>query len=161
MADLQKSFRMSFLNRFDAISIFKAFTDAEFAQLAKTLIDKKLSLTKTFFTWKGAVDQGTYDYVARVGRSPIFGARPMERLVENVLGTGIADFQINHGVIPEDASMMFNKLAPANDFSIKVNDRAAMSYTVDPSGNSLIGAGYLNSNELLRKLFEANRDYQD
>ena len=156
MADLQKMFRMSFLNRFDAISIFKPFTDAEFAQLAKTLINKKLALTKEFFTWSGSVDQGTYDYVARVGRSPVFGARPMERLVENVLGTGIADYQIARAVIPDEAVLAWTKLQGPNDFRISVN-RDTMNYTIAPNG-TFIGAR-TNQDILLQKMFEANRMY--
>lgn len=156
MADLQKMFRMSFLNRFDAISIFKPFTDAEFAQLAKTLINKKLALTKEFFTWSGSVDQGTYDYVARVGRSPVFGARPMERLVENVLGTGIADYQIARAVIPDEAVLAWTKLQGTHDFRISVN-RDTMNYTIAPNG-TFIGARS-NQDILLQKMFEANRMY--
>lgn len=160
MAALQKSFRMSFLNRFDAISIFKAFTDAEFKQLAKTLIDKKVGLMREFFTWNSTVDQGTYDYVSTFGRSAKFGARPMERLVENVLGTGIADFQIARDVIPEGANLQFTKLEPTHDFNLAV-DRASMNYTVDPSNNAFQGARRRgNQNVLLRKLLEANRLYQ-
>lgn len=157
MTALGQKFRQSFLNRFDAISIFKAFTDAEFAQLAKTLIDKKLAMTKEFFTWKGTVDQGTYDYVARVGKSPKFGARPMERLVENVLGTGIADYQISRAVIPDEAVLQFTKLQPTHDFKIQVNRDAGMNYTIIPSG-TFLGAR-TNTDVLLQKMFDAHRDY--
>lgn len=156
MADLQKMFRMSFLNRFDAISIFKPFTDAEFAQLSRTLINKKLGLLKEFFTWDAAVDQGTYDYVALLGRSPIYGARPMERLVENVLGTGIADYQIGRAVIPDEARITFAKLQPTHQFRITVN-RDAMNYTIQPNGNFLGATS--NMSVLLQKMFEANRLY--
>lgn len=134
MEDLRKNFRMSFINRFDAISIFKPFSDAEFHQLANTLVSKKIAKIKDVFEWEMSVDLGTLEFIATYGRSAEFGARPMERLVENTLGIGIAEYQLAHGNIPDLAMIKIEKLAADNRFKIDVNGNA-MEYVVDISSN--------------------------
>jgi ATP-dependent Clp protease ATP-binding subunit ClpA len=161
MADLKKNFRMSFLNRFDAISIFKPFTDAEFHQLAGILVSKKIAKIKETFEWTMTVDPGTLNFLAIFGRSPEFGARPMERLVENTLGIGIAEFQLANGFIPEQSLVQLTKLAEPNKFRINVNGQA-LDYMVDPSNNGRIfslGRGF--GSHSIEKFFRAIRLYND
>jgi ATP-dependent Clp protease ATP-binding subunit ClpA len=165
MADLKKNFRMSFLNRFDAISIFKPFTDAEFYQLANTLVRKKLSKIKENFDWTMTVDKASIDYIATKGRSPEFGARPMERLIENTLGIGIAEFQLAQGAIPEAAVVQIIKSVGENDFHIEVNG-IGLDYTIDPSNNGHLLGLVPNllrdiSSLKISKFFRANRIYND
>ena len=99
LRDLRTKFRDSFLNRFDAVSLFKPFSDSEFRQLASVLVTKKLSRIRSFYDWTMTVDDGVLSYLAVYGRSPEYGARPMERLVEGTLGIGIAEFQLEFGPI--------------------------------------------------------------
>lgn len=165
MADLKKNFRMSFLNRFDAISIFKPFSDAEFYQLANTLVKKKLGKIKETFDWNMSVDKGSIDYIAIKGRSAEFGARPMERLVENTLGIGIAEFQLANGAISEGANIQLMKAIGENDFHLVV-DGVGIDYTVDPSNNGhLYGFAprmMLEQHSLKwNKFFKALRIYND
>ena len=114
---------------------------------------------KELFTWDSTLDQGVYDYVAKYGRSPQFGARPMERLVENVIGTGIADFQISKNTIADESKLHFSKLQPTHDFSLKVNNSTSNTYTVDPQINSLTPV--CNMPTKLQAFFESIRDYND
>lgn len=130
LKNLRTHFRDSFLNRFDAVSIFKPFTDAEFLQLSHTLIDKKLKKIKNFYGWTMSVDEGTYNYISVKGRSAEYGARPMERLVEGTLGIGIAEFQLQISVIPEGAIVTVQKLAETHKFMITVNS-VSLEYVVD------------------------------
>lgn len=164
MDDLRKSFRMSFLNRFDAISIFKPFSDAEFHQLASILVSKKIDKIKDFYEWSMSVDQGTLNFIATYGRSAEFGARPMERLVENTLGIGIAEFQLAKGTIPEGATVKIQKLSGVNNFKIEV-DGKSLEYVVDTSNNGLSPFGALGGNAVgsdpIFKLFKSIRDFND
>jgi ATP-dependent Clp protease ATP-binding subunit ClpA len=136
MDDLGKHFRASFLNRFDAVSIFLPFSDAEYNQLAHVLIDKKIAKMKEFYNWTMSLDAGSYDYVGWNGRSEKFGARPMERLVESVLGGGIAEYQLEVGIIPEKAKIQLSKLSGANLFKLVVNGKS-VNFEVDPSNNGI------------------------
>jgi ATP-dependent Clp protease ATP-binding subunit ClpA len=162
MADLQKSFRMSFLNRFDAISIFVPFSNDEYRQLAMTLANKKIAKIKEFYNWTMTVDAGTYEYISVNGRSAVFGARPMERLTETVLGSGIAEYQLEHGVVPDEAKLEITKLAATNAFRLKVNNKS-IEYTVAPMDPSNFHPGELKVLRQLplSKFFESIRIYED
>lgn len=162
MEDLRKSFRMSFINRFDAISIFKPFTDPEFHQLANTLVSKKIAKIKDVFEWDLSVDAGTLEFIATFGRSAEFGARPMERLVENTLGIGIAEYQLAQGNIPELATIKIQKLTGANNFKIDVNGNA-MEYVVDTTHNGwLLRLPIVDDRaNSIFKFFKKNRLYND
>jgi ATP-dependent Clp protease ATP-binding subunit ClpA len=131
MADLKQHFRASFLNRFDAISIFKPFSDTEFLQLANIMVDKKLAKIKENFEWSLQVDSATRQFIALYGRSPEFGARPMERMVEGTLGIGIAEYQLQFGAILEGAEAAITKLPQAKLFRLTVKTADGESNFVD------------------------------
>jgi ATP-dependent Clp protease ATP-binding subunit ClpA len=131
MADLKKHFRPSFLNRFDAISIFKPFTDAEYLQLATTLVRKKIKNVREQLAWGLSVDEGTIQFISINGRSPEFGARPMERMVESTIGIGIAEYQLKFGALLDDAVIQIAKLQGNRDFRITVAGGQALDYRVD------------------------------
>ncbi len=136
LRDLRTKFRDSFLNRFDAISLFKPFSDSEFLQLAHTMVNKKLSRIKTFFDWKMTVDKATFTYISIYGRSREYGARPMERLVEGTLGIGIADYQLEHGPIEPGSVVQLTKLADTHKFRITVG-AISLDYSVDTQSLNL------------------------
>lgn len=139
-ADLMRTFRASFLNRFDAVSVFKPFSNAEFRQLAGVMATKKARKVKEFFGWELNVDDAVLDYIAQYGRSAQFGARPMERLVETVIGGGVAEYQMNVGVINEDQVATVSKREGTHDFRLAVTGAGQVDYTVNPDNNGGGGA---------------------
>jgi ATP-dependent Clp protease ATP-binding subunit ClpA len=154
MAELQKSFRMSFLNRFDAISIFLPFTQEEYVKLAKTLADKKISKIKEYYDWTVTLDQGTYNYIATHGQSAVFG-----------MGAGIAEYQLNKGNIPDLAKLDFKKLSGDHDFRLSVNGDK-IDYVVNPGNNSVRAPMLLRSQNKkgkvdLESFFASIRMYED
>lgn len=159
MADLKQHFRMSFLNRFDAISIFKPFSEMEFRQLANTLVDKKLAKIQENFEWTMTVDAASRLFISIYGRSAEFGARPMERMVENTLGIGVAEYQLNYGAIREGSLVEVTKLPEPFKLRLTVTKEditRSIDYRVDSDINSLS----LNHGSL-QKLFQSVRLYQD
>jgi ATP-dependent Clp protease ATP-binding subunit ClpA len=130
LKDLRTKFRDSFLNRFDAISLFKPFTEPEFRQLAATLVNKKVSRIKSFYDWTMTVDDGTLAYISTYGRSAEYGARPMERLVEGTLGIGIAEYQLAYGAIPGGSSIALTKLADTHAFRLTIGNKF-VDFTAD------------------------------
>jgi ATP-dependent Clp protease ATP-binding subunit ClpE len=84
-------FKPEFLNRFDSIIEFKSLekehilkiVDIMVAELQKTLTDQNIKLTIT----KDAKEQ-----LAALGYNPIFGARPLRRVIQEQVEDKIADF---------------------------------------------------------------------
>ena len=134
-AELMKSFRPSFLNRFDAVSVFKPFSDAEFRQLAGIMASKKAAKIKEFYGWDLSVEDAVLDYIAKFGHSAEFGARPMERLIETVIGGGVAEYQMSVGVIEKDSTAKISKNEGTHDFKIGVTPGSELNYTIDPDHN--------------------------
>jgi len=87
---VEKTFSPEFRNRLDAIIAFRPLdeeimtrvVDKFIRQLQTSLAERKVSLTLT--------DSARYD-LARRGYDPVFGARPLGRLIENEIGNVLAD----------------------------------------------------------------------
>lgn len=160
--ELQRYYRPSFLNRFDSIPIFFPFTSAEFKKLATIMTSKKVKLMNEHFDWTVKIDDNTISFMAVNGGSELYGARPMERIVENVISIGISEYQIEKAVIPFGATVNISKVnrdMSNTSFIITVNGdaRNAVSFDVDldiNSGKSLVNPWI---DPKIRKIFVNNR----
>ena len=89
MEAMRASFRPEFLNRIDEIIIFRSLQPQELRQivqiqihrLEQRLSDRKLSLQ---------VSDAALDFLAEVGYDPVYGARPLKRVIQRELETQIA-----------------------------------------------------------------------
>lgn len=135
---LQEHFRHSFLNRFDTMSIFKPFTDAEFHQLATIMVKKKVAKLKEYFDWNLMVEQRVIDYLGQNGQSALYGARPMERLIENVISTGLTKYQLYVGNLLPDANINLDRDPDLGKhfFKVMVDGRGEQTYEIDLDNNS-------------------------
>jgi ATP-dependent Clp protease ATP-binding subunit ClpB len=123
MTALREHFKPEFLNRIDETVVFHALTAAELKQIVtiqlsilnRRLLDRKIVLEPT--------DAAT-DWLARTGYDPIYGARPLKRLIqkdiENPLALRLLQGEFIDGdtiaVDVHDDSLVFNKepaLVPA------------------------------------------------
>ncbi len=85
---LSKSFRPEFLNRVDEIVVFhplskeqlRKIVEIQIARLRKRLEDRKIELELT---------TKALDYFAEHGYDPVYGARPLKRLIQRELETAI------------------------------------------------------------------------
>lgn len=96
----QSIFRPEFINRFDAVVVFKGLTyenlvaiaELMLAKLRKNLQEKEIELVIT---------EELKAEVAKLGFDPVFGARQMRRViqdkVENAIATGLLSGQIRRG----------------------------------------------------------------
>jgi ATP-dependent Clp protease ATP-binding subunit ClpB len=81
MDALRETFKPEFLNRIDDIIIFHALTmadieriiDIQLGLIRKRLLERKLTLELT---------EGAKHYIAQAGYSPIYGARPLKRVLQ-------------------------------------------------------------------------------
>ncbi|WP_020663883.1 ATP-dependent chaperone ClpB [Amycolatopsis benzoatilytica] len=89
MEVVQRQFKPEFLNRLDDIVVFHALgteqltsiVDIQVAKLAKRLAQRRLHLDVT---------DGAREWLALNGFDPIYGARPLRRLVQSAIGDQLA-----------------------------------------------------------------------
>jgi ATP-dependent Clp protease ATP-binding subunit ClpB len=89
MSAVQASFKPEFLNRLDDVIIFDALTTADLTQivdlqvdlLARRLAERRLTLTVT---------DAAREWLAVTGYDPVYGARPLRRLVQTSIGDQLA-----------------------------------------------------------------------
>ncbi|WP_283139796.1 ATP-dependent chaperone ClpB [Rhizohabitans arisaemae] len=89
MKAVRSSFKPEFLNRLDDVILFDALGSEELAQivdlqvnrLAQRLADRRLTLTVT---------PGAREWLALTGYDPVYGARPLRRLVQSAIGDRLA-----------------------------------------------------------------------
>jgi ATP-dependent Clp protease ATP-binding subunit ClpB len=89
LAAVRAAFKPEFLNRLDDVIIFDSLTTSELTQivdlqvdrLAKRLAARRLTLTVT---------PAAKDWLALTGFDPVYGARPLRRLVQSAIGDKLA-----------------------------------------------------------------------
>ncbi|MCW2933325.1 MAG: ATP-dependent chaperone ClpB, partial [Actinomycetia bacterium] len=89
MTAVRASFKPEFLNRLDDVIIFDSLTtseltrivDIQVARLAKRLSARRLTLTVT---------PAAREWLALTGFDPVYGARPLRRLVQTAIGDKLA-----------------------------------------------------------------------
>jgi ATP-dependent Clp protease ATP-binding subunit ClpB len=89
MGVVRKTFKPEFLNRLDDVILFEALTTAELseivdlqvARMAKRLADRRLTLTVT---------PAAREWLSVTGFDPVYGARPLRRLIQSAIGDKLA-----------------------------------------------------------------------
>ncbi|MCQ6279844.1 ATP-dependent Clp protease ATP-binding subunit [Bacillus sp. EB600] len=100
-------FKPEFLNRFDSIIEFKSLekehilkiVDLMIAELQDALREQNINLTVT---------QEAKDQLAKLGYNPIFGARPLRRVIQEQLEDKIADFVLDEPDVTKLAAIIEN-----------------------------------------------------
>ncbi|GAB4216915.1 MAG: ATP-dependent chaperone ClpB [Synechococcales cyanobacterium] len=98
---LRRNFRPEFLNRIDETIIFHALTKLELRQIVtlqmrrveKLLADQKIMLT---------LSAEAQDYLADVGYDPVYGARPLKRVIQREIENPIATKLLEGAFLPGD-----------------------------------------------------------
>ncbi len=87
---VRTSFRPEFINRLDEITLFHrlaekhmhAIVDIQLAGLEKRLADRKITLN---------LDVSAKDWLAHTGYDPVYGARPLKRVIQQNIQDGLAN----------------------------------------------------------------------
>lgn len=90
MTDLKAYFKPEFLNRLDDIIVFKSLDKKQIKEIARILLKDVRGLVKAQ-GMEIEFDDGVIELVANIGYDPEFGARPMERVIQNVVENPLAD----------------------------------------------------------------------
>jgi len=109
MRVVREHFRPEFLNRLDEIITFRrlarsdmaVIVDIQLARLRQQLSDRKIALE---------LDQTAMDWLANEGYDPIYGARPLKRVIQrslqNPLATLLLDGTVHEGEVVHVAAAM-------------------------------------------------------
>ena len=98
MEAMKDFFRPEFLNRIDDVVIFDILSMVAIREIVKIQIDlvrerlssKEISLELT---------DEAYEYLAKEGYNPQYGARPLKRLIQNKILNQVASFIISKGIL--------------------------------------------------------------
>ncbi len=102
---LRESFKPEFLNRIDEIIIFhqlskediKKIADIQINDLNVRLKDRKITVV---------LDEGAKDLIAEMGFDPVFGARPLKRVIQQQIENSLS-MEILKGSIKNGSSVSF------------------------------------------------------
>jgi ATP-dependent Clp protease ATP-binding subunit ClpB len=117
MAVVRQSFKPEFINRLDEIVLFDALGSEELTQivalqiqaLQRRLADRRITLD---------VDEGAMEWLAMTGYDPVYGARPLRRLVQSAIGDELARGILNGTVRDgETVNVTLNEAKDALDVS--------------------------------------------
>jgi ATP-dependent Clp protease ATP-binding subunit ClpB len=95
---LKDYFRPEFLNRIDEIIVFnilspeaiKDIVGIQVSEVVERLAHKDITLV---------LDPSVYDYLAKEGYNPHYGARPLRRLIQDKILTKVANLMVGRGVL--------------------------------------------------------------
>ena len=103
--ELKGIFRPEFLNRFDGVIVFKPLSLDQVVQIAWLAINKTASILEQKGIKFKAEDQAV-ESLAEAGFDPLFGARPLRRVMQDRLDTQIADLLLKQAVGRRDTIVL-------------------------------------------------------
>ena len=112
MKVVQATFKPEFLNRLDDVILFDSLSteelsrivDLQVARLGRRLADRRLTLQVT---------SGAREWLAMTGFDPVYGARPLRRLIQSAIGDQLARALLSGEIV--DGDQVLVDLDPASD----------------------------------------------
>ncbi len=133
MSVVRATFKPEFLNRLDDVILFDALSTAELteivdlqvARLTRRLAGRRLALTVT---------PAAREWLAVTGFDPVYGARPLRRLIQSAIGDQLARGLLSGDI--GDGDVVLVDLDPASDSLTVRGDRPAAVPSSPPGGSS-------------------------
>ncbi len=94
---LKDHFRPEFINRLDEIIVFDILSEIAIREI----VNLRVQVVKDRLTAKGIdfkIDENAMAYLAKEGYNPHYGARPLNRLIQNKILNPLASYMISNGV---------------------------------------------------------------
>ena len=104
---LRQHFRPEFLNRVDEIVVFHALSKDQVRQIAGILLENLAGRTAAGAGIGLEWDESALDYLADKGYEPVYGARPLKRLIQQEVETMLSRMIIK-GEIPPGETVAMN-----------------------------------------------------
>ena len=122
MGVVRSSFKPEFLNRLDDVVMFDPLStddlaeivDLQVALLAERLADRRLTL---------AVTEAAREWLALTGYDPVYGARPLRRLVQTAIGDQLAR-AILAGDVRDGDTVLVDRTADGDRLTVTAGDAA-------------------------------------
>jgi len=89
-AELKTNFRPEFLNRIDATVVFRSLTVEEIREIVDLMLQRVREQLKAQ-DMKLEVSQEAKDHLIKLGWDPAYGARPMRRVIQNLIEDVLAE----------------------------------------------------------------------
>ena len=102
METLKEHFRPEFINRLDEIIVFDILSEPAILEIVKL----KVRVVKDRLQSKGIVfeiSDEALSYLGKEGYNPHYGARPLNRLIQNKILNPVASYIISNGVKKGDS----------------------------------------------------------
>jgi ATP-dependent Clp protease ATP-binding subunit ClpB len=123
MTAVRASFKPEFLNRLDDVIIFDALStseltrivDIQVARLAKRLSARRLLLSVT---------PAAKDWLALTGFDPVYGARPLRRLIQSAIGDKLAKALLT-GTVTDGDEVIVDLDQSADELTVKTGARVS------------------------------------
>ena len=133
MKVVQATFKPEFLNRLDDVILFDSLNteelsrivDLQVARLGKRLGDRRLMLQVT---------PGAREWLALTGFDPIYGARPLRRLIQSAIGDQLARALLSGEIV--DGDRVGVDLDPASDALVVRRSQLSAAGAGGPDGSS-------------------------
>lgn len=130
--ELRKFFRPELLNRFDDIVIFKPLRRQDMKGIAKLGIKKTAKLLKEQGFGVQITDKGL-DQLAKEGYDPMYGARPLRRLIQTSIENPIALLIIGKTFVSGDV-ILIDYDAEKNTYKFTKSDKTVVGMADEPDG---------------------------
>jgi len=123
MSVVRSTFKPEFLNRLDDVILFDALTTEELteivelqvAALGRRLTDRRLTLTVT---------PAAQEWLAVTGFDPVYGARPLRRLIQSAIGDQLAR-QLLGGEIIDGDTVLVDLDATTDSLTVRAGRKTA------------------------------------
>ncbi len=123
MGELKRVFRPEFLNRVDEIIVFHQLSEEDIKKIAHIMVRNLFSrLADNGIT--AELDESAADYVAKAGFDPVYGARPLRRVIQSKIEDLFAE-QMLEGKIKAGDSVVVKAKDDAIVIEPKKKPRAA------------------------------------
>ncbi len=126
-SSLKDYFRPEFLNRLDEIILFNILSP----DAIKTIVDMQVKIIQDRLTAKEIkldIKPEVYDYLAKEGYNPQYGARPLKRLIQTKILTPVASFMVSQGVMDGGSIIVGLKDAEKGEFGFEVKKAPRKSH---------------------------------
>ena len=123
MAAVRAAFKPEFLNRLDDVIIFDALSTSELARIVDiqvTRLGKRLAARRLILN----VTPAARDWLALTGFDPVFGARPLRRLVQSAIGDKLAKALLT-GAIADGDEVLVDLAPDADELTVKAAAKVA------------------------------------
>lgn len=105
MEELTKHFRPELINRFDEVVVFEPLTQENMIEICKLQIEATRKLLKDQEVGLD-VSQKAFDQLAKEGFDPVYGARPLRRLIQRSIENPIAIYLIQKTIVTGDTILV-------------------------------------------------------